>query len=105
MRNLLLATTVTCLPTASLAADWWVVVGYFDHPPSEWDDGILTQGNGLEADLNACGLSAYWDFATKFDGFVKWSGTSFSTAVITGLMARLCRHGKSAEDAFRVLSE
>lgn len=69
MRNLLLATTVTCLPTASLAADWWVVVGYFDHPPSEWDDGILTQGNGLEADLNACGLSAYWDFATKFDGF------------------------------------
>ncbi len=69
MPKVLLACLVACLPTATLAADWWVVTGFFDHPPMEWDDGILVQGNGLEADLNACGLSAYWDFAAKFDGF------------------------------------
>ncbi len=69
MRKLLLAASITCLPTVSLAADWWVVIGYFDHPPMEWDDGILVQGNGLEADLNTCGHTAYWDFAAKFDGF------------------------------------
>ena len=69
MRRLLLATAVTCLPTATFAADWWVVIGYFDHPPMEWDDGVLTQGNDLEAALQDCGLSAYWDFTAKFDGF------------------------------------
>ena len=69
MRKLLLAALVTCLPSVTLAADWWVVIGYFDHPPMEWDDGVLTQGNDLEAALTDCGLSAFWDFTAKFDGF------------------------------------
>ena len=69
MRNLLLAALVTCLPTATLAADWYVVIGYFDHPPMEWDDGVPTKANDLEAALTDCGLSAFWDFTAKFDGF------------------------------------
>ena len=33
MRKLLLATSISCLPGTTMAADWWVVIGYFDHPP------------------------------------------------------------------------
>lgn len=40
------------------------------------------------------------EITTNFTGFVRWSGTSFSTAIITGLMARLCRRGRTAEQAF-----
>jgi hypothetical protein len=69
MRKLLLTLVVACLPSMSQAADWWVVIGYFDHPPMEWDDGVLTKANDLEAALTDCGLSAFWDFTAKFDGF------------------------------------
>jgi hypothetical protein len=68
MRALLLSAALTTLPTLALAQEWWVVVGFFDHPPLEWDDGILAQGNGLEADLAACNLRVFWDFAGKFEG-------------------------------------
>ena len=61
------------------------------------DNSLLLTATGDPVFLTAS------EIATKFDGFVKWSGTSFSTAVITGLMARLCRRGKSAEEAFKVL--
>jgi hypothetical protein len=69
MRAFLLTAALTTLPTLALAEDWAVVIGYFDHPPMEWDDGILAQGTDLEAALKDCNLSAYWDFAAKFEGF------------------------------------
>lgn len=69
MRKLFLTLLVACLPSVSQAADWWVVIGYFDHPPMEWDDEVLTKANDLDAALKDCGLSAFWDFTAKFDGF------------------------------------
>ncbi len=49
--------------------EWWVIVGYVDHPPFEWTDAVLVTGNRLSARLEDCGLTAWWDFAGKFDGF------------------------------------
>jgi hypothetical protein len=70
------------LPLAALAAlaalaparaqsgnEWWVIVGYVDHPPFEWTDQVLVTGNRLSDRLAACGLTAWWDFTGKFDGF------------------------------------
>jgi hypothetical protein len=68
MRALLLTAALTVAPTLAFAEEWWVIVGYFDHPPLEWDDGILAQGRDLEAALAACDLKVYWDFAGKFEG-------------------------------------
>lgn len=69
MRPNLLTLALCCLPSVVAASEWWVVIGYFDHPPMEWDDGILTQAQGLEASLANCGLSPFWDFTAKFEGF------------------------------------
>ena len=69
MRATILSAALAICPTVGLAEDWWVVVGYFDHPPLEWDDGILKQGQDLEADLSGCNMRVFWDFAGKFEGF------------------------------------
>jgi hypothetical protein len=69
MRALVLTAALTGLPSVAFAEDFWVVLGHFDHPPMEWDDGILKQGQELETALAACGLTVFWDFAAKFEGF------------------------------------
>jgi hypothetical protein len=78
----MIRSVLRALPLATLAAllahvparaqsgnEWWVIVGYVDHPPFEWTDAVLVSGNRLSARLEACGLTAWWDFAGKFDGF------------------------------------
>ena len=69
MLKSLLAAVTLLMPTAVHAQDWWVVIGYFDHPPMEWDDGIMNKATALESALTDCGLTAFWDFAAKFQGF------------------------------------
>jgi hypothetical protein len=69
MRALALSSVVFFLPSMALAEDWWVVVGFFDHPSLEWDDGIMTESEKLDTDLAACDQSTYWDYTAKFEGF------------------------------------
>lgn len=69
MRRLAACLIALCLAPAASAAEWWVIVGYVDHEPSSWDDAVLSRGNALNAQLSRCGLQAFWDFTSKFDGF------------------------------------
>jgi hypothetical protein len=69
MRALLISAALAALPSLAAAEEWHVVLGFFDHEPGGWDDAILDQGQQLEADLKACNLSPFWDWATKFDGY------------------------------------
>jgi hypothetical protein len=69
MRALLLSAALATLPSLAAAAEWHVVLGFFDHEPGGWDDAILEQGLKLETDLMDCGLSPFWDWAIKFDSY------------------------------------
>lgn len=95
MRALLLSAILATLPSLAAAEEWHVVLGSFDHEPGGWDDAILEQGQQLEADLKACNLSPFWDWAIKFDGFnddgrgtvfIVYSPTSMTESEAAGLL-------------------
>jgi subtilisin family serine protease len=60
--------------------------------------------NAYATGTYTCHVDPYTDDVRKFYGMAKWSGTSFSTPIVTGLIAsRMSRTGEGARQAAAAL--
>jgi hypothetical protein len=60
--------------------------------------------NAFASGTYACQISPYTDEVRSFSGMAMWSGTSFSTPIVTGrIAARMTERGESAHEAAAAL--
>ncbi len=60
--------------------------------------------NAFATGTFTCQVAPFAGQVRTFTGMAQWSGTSFSTPIVTGLIAaRMARHGESAEEAAAAL--
>jgi subtilisin family serine protease len=93
------------LSVGALATDW-CTRAYFTNYGS-WVDVYAPGQNLINAYATGtykCKVHPYKGEERKFEGRAQWSGTSFSTPVVTGLIAaRMARCGENAEEAAAAL--
>lgn len=78
-------------------------VGFDPTDPATWE-GFYTWGGDDSWPI----ISLYFNdvgAATNTLGVAGWTGTSFATAIITGILARLCEEGFTAQEAYDALRQ
>jgi Subtilase family len=93
------------ISVGALATDWRSRAYFSDY--GGWVD-VYAPGenlvNGFARGLFKCQVAPYAGEERTFSGMAQWSGTSFSSPIVTGLIAaRMTRCGESAKDAAAAL--
>ncbi|EJW11880.1 hypothetical protein A33M_2661 [Rhodovulum sp. PH10] len=58
-------------PGFSADSGWWLVLGSIATPDHRFTDDTLAAARGIERDARRCGVTAFWDFSSKFSGFAR----------------------------------
>lgn len=89
----------------ALGADWRGRAEFSDYGP--WVDVYAPGRNLVNAYTTGtyiCQITPYTDQPRQFYGMAQWSGTSFSSVIVTGLIAaRISRTGENAREAAAAL--
>jgi Subtilase family len=89
------------ISVGALATDWRSRAGFSNH--GRWVDVYAPGTNLVNAYTEGeyeCKVRPYQGTHRRFTGLAEWSGTSFSTPIVTGLIAaRMSRTHESARDA------
>jgi subtilisin family serine protease len=89
------------IAVGALATDWRSRAGFSNH--GQWVDVYAPGTNLVNAYTEGeyeCQVRPYKGTHRRFTGLAEWSGTSFSTPIVTGLIAaRMSRTHETARDA------